>query len=93
MIEECRRETEVCLGILEVNRVDLVGHGRRSDFACNGPLPEDPTGNVRPHVSREVERDLTEPDQTMARLRNPIVRLDLCREWRIRQTEAFDKSA
>jgi hypothetical protein len=51
------REPEVAFGILEVDRVDLVRHRRRADFAGDRPLPQVAERDVAPDVAAEVDRE------------------------------------
>ena len=70
-------ESEVPLGILEVNRVDLVGHGRRADLTLHVSLLEIPQGDVRPHISAEVKQDRVREAQCEGELGYSIMRLYL----------------
>src|SRR5690606_7385586 len=46
---------QVAFGVLEVDRVDLVRHGRGADFAGNGLLLEVAERDVAPDVAVEID--------------------------------------
>ena len=50
-------QAEVAFGILEVDRIDLVRHGRRADFAGLELLLEEAERDVAPDVAVEVDQD------------------------------------
>ena len=50
-------DAEVALGVLEVDGVDLVGHGRGPDLAAGHALAEVAERNVGPDVAAEVDED------------------------------------
>src|SRR4029453_10200440 len=72
-------KTEIALGILEVDRIDLVWHRRRSDFALVRLLPEVTERDVAPEVAVEVEQNRVRARDGVEKLRDAIVRLDLRR--------------
>jgi len=49
--EQADRHAQVTFGILEVNGVDLVGHGGAADFAGHVFLSKVAKRNVHPHVA------------------------------------------
>ena len=70
-------DAAVGLGVLEVDRVDLVRHGGRADLARDDPLPEVAQRDVGPDVLVEAQRDRVEAHQGVAQLGDVVVRLDL----------------
>ena len=77
MVEEGVREPEVALGVLEIDGIDLVGHGGRADLARRRPAPEVAEGDVAPRVAGEVDEHRVEPRDRPEQLREPVVGLDL----------------
>mmetsp|Transcript_7277 Transcript_7277/g.17738 ORF Transcript_7277/g.17738 Transcript_7277/m.17738 type:complete len:294 (+) Transcript_7277:491-1372(+) len=75
--EDRVRDPEVPLGVLEVDRVDLVRHRGGADLAFHRPLPEVPEGDVPPHVAVKVDEDRVEPPQRVEELGDEVVALDL----------------
>ena len=57
MFEEGVGDAEVALGVLEVDRIDFVRHGARSDLAGLDLLFEVFHRNIGPHVAAEVDED------------------------------------
>ena len=72
-------EPEIALGILEVDRVDLVRHRRRADLALLRLLPEVAERDVAPEVAVEVEQDRVGARDRVEQLGDAVVRLDLRR--------------
>ena len=72
-------EPEVALGVLEVDRVDLVRHRRRADLALLHPLPEVAERDVAPDVAVEVDQDGVGAGDRVEELGHVVVRLDLRR--------------
>ena len=70
-------EAEVALGVLEVDRVDLVRHGRRADLALLQALLEVAQAHVAPDVAREVDQDGVGARHRIEQLGHVVVRLDL----------------
>jgi hypothetical protein len=70
-------EAEVAFGVLEVDRVHLVRHRRRADFAGPGALAEVADRDVAPDVAREVEQDRVEARHRREQFGEAVVRLDL----------------
>src|SRR5439155_9824924 len=77
MAQERVGKTEISLRILEVDRVDLVRHGRRSDLALADLLPKISERNIPPDVAVEVDDDRVHARKSVEQRRNAIVRLDL----------------
>ena len=48
---------QVALSILKINRVDLLRHGRRTDFALYQLLLEIPFTDIAPDILREIDQD------------------------------------
>jgi hypothetical protein len=71
------RDPEVAFGVLEVDRVDLVRHGRGADLARDGALLEIAERDVAPEVAREVDQDGVEAREGVEQLRHVIMGLDL----------------
>ncbi len=72
-------QAEVALGVLEVDRVHLVRHGRRTDFAFLEPLLEVTQAHIAPDVARPVDQDRVGARDRVEQLGHPVVRLDLDR--------------
>src|SRR5207247_765 len=77
MAQERVGKTEISLRILEVDRVDLVRHGRRSDLALADLLPKISERNIPPDVAVEVDDDRVHARKSVEQRRHAIVRLDL----------------
>ncbi|MNM73172.1 hypothetical protein D3C81_848900 [compost metagenome] len=77
VLEQCVGDAQVAFGVLEVDRVDLVRHGRRTDFASDGALFEITQGDVAPDVAVEVDQDGVEAGDRVEQLGNVVVRFDL----------------
>ena len=77
MLEDRVGDTQVALGVFEVDRVDLVRHGRGADFAGHGLLLEVTEGDVAPDVAVEVDQDGVEAGDGVEQLGDVVVRLDL----------------
>src|SRR5690606_29775577 len=70
-------DAEVALGVLEVDRVDLVRHGRAAHFAGFHRLPEVAQRDVAPDVAAQVDADRVDAPLRVADLGDAVVRLDL----------------
>ena len=81
-------DAEVALGVLEVDGVDLVGHGARSDLPGLDLLFEVLHQNVGPHVPREVDEDGVDALHVVEDRREVVVMLDLGRILRTLQPQA-----
>ncbi|CAM2144420.1 Glutathione s-transferase protein [Paraburkholderia tropica] len=73
------RETEVAFRVFEVDRIDLVRHRRRTDFAGLQLLLEVAERDVAPHVAVEVEQDRVRARDGVEQFGHVVVRLDLDR--------------
>src|ERR1700682_713310 len=73
MLKQRGREPQVTLAVLEVDRVYLVRHHRRANFALNRALAEIAEGDVPPHVAREAEQDDVDSDHKVEQLGDEIV--------------------
>src|SRR4051812_41638297 len=49
-------DPEIPLGVLEVDRIDLVRHRARADLFLGNALTEIPEGNISPNVAAEADR-------------------------------------
>ena len=70
-------DTAVAFRILEVDRVDLVRHGRGADLAGHRALAQVAQRDVAPDVARQVDEDHVDRGERIAVLADPVVRLDL----------------
>ena len=70
-------QTEVALGILEINRIDLVRHGRGPDLSLLRPLLEVAQGNIAPYITIKINKDGVGAGHRVKQLSQTIVRLDL----------------
>jgi hypothetical protein len=70
-------QAEVAFGILEVDRIDLVRHGRRADFAGLDLLLEEAERDVAPDVAVEVDQDAVGAGEGVEQFGQRVVRLDL----------------
>ena len=77
VLENSVGDAEVALGVLEVDGVDLVGHGARSDLPGLDLLFEVFHRNVGPHVAREVDEDGVDALHVVEDGRQVVVVLDL----------------
>src|SRR5690606_36185701 len=78
--EQGAGDAEVALGVLEVDRVYLVRHGRGADLGVPDAQPEVAQGDVVPHVPAQVEEHGRAAGRRVQVLRHPVVRLDQRRE-------------
>ena len=58
---DCVGHEQIALGVLEVDRIDLVGHGGRADLAFLDFLLEVFHRDVGPHVAAQVHQDIVDP--------------------------------
>ncbi len=91
MAQQGRAHPEVRLRVLKVDGVHFVRHGRAPDLALGRRAPEDPEADVVPHVGCEVLKNRVQPDNQVCTLGDPVVGLDLCRNWVMCQPEPADK--
>jgi hypothetical protein len=70
-------DAQVAFGVFEVDRVDLVRHGARSDLALLQLLPEVAERDVAPQVAAQVDQHDVRPPGRVAQLGDAVVRLDL----------------
>ena len=70
-------DAEVAFRIFEIDGVDLVRHGRGTDFARHGALAQVAEGNVAPAVTREIDENGVDGGKRVAVLAYPVVRFDL----------------
>src|ERR1700687_3600251 len=93
MLKQRGRESQVTLAVLEVDRVYLVRHNRRADFALHRALTEVAKRDIPPHVAREAEQDGVDADHQVEQLGDEIVALDLGGERVPDQAHRFDETA
>ncbi|KAG1434072.1 hypothetical protein G6F56_014436 [Rhizopus delemar] len=70
-------QAQVAFGVFEVDRVDLVRHGRRTDLAVLQALLEVAQRDVAPDVAGQVDQDDVGAARGIADLGDVVVRLDL----------------
>ena len=81
------RHAEVAFGVLEVDRVYLVRHRRRADFARFDLLFEVFHRNVRPHIAAQVDQDRIDPLEVVEDRGDVVVVLDLRGDLRTFQVQ------
>ena len=57
MQQGCIRQPKVAFRVFEINRVDFVRHGRRTNFPLDRFLLEVANGNVAPDITAEIDKD------------------------------------
>ncbi|RMS74783.1 Glutathione s-transferase protein [Pseudomonas savastanoi] len=77
MLEQRVGDAQIAFGVFEVDRVDLVWHGRRADFASNGALLEVAQGYIAPDIAVEVDQDSVETRNRIKQLGDVVMRFDL----------------
>mmetsp|Transcript_32461 Transcript_32461/g.79174 ORF Transcript_32461/g.79174 Transcript_32461/m.79174 type:complete len:420 (-) Transcript_32461:5-1264(-) len=92
MPEDGVGEAKVALRILEVDGVDLVGHGGGADLARLRLLLEEPLGDVGPDVPAEVNEDGVDALAGVEKRSHVVVVLNLRRHLVPLQPKAVDKS-
>ncbi len=70
-------DAQVAFGVFEVDRVDLVRHGRGADFTRNGLLFEVAEGDIGPDIAIKVDQNGIEARDCIEQLGDVVVRLDL----------------
>ena len=70
-------DAQVAFGVFEVDRVDLVRHGRGADFTRNGLLFEVAEGDIGPDIAIKVDQNGIEARDGIEQLGDVVVRLDL----------------
>lgn len=87
----CQRETGGCLpdaaiprwkgpdsfGVFEVNRVNFMRHGGRTNLTSNGFLFEVVKGDITPDVTVKVDQNGVEARNAIKQFSNVVVRFDL----------------
>ena len=73
MLENRVGQAKVALGVLEVDGIDLVGHGGGADFAGHGFLLEVAQGNITPYVPVEIHEYGVETGEAIEQLGHVIV--------------------
>ncbi len=92
MAEHGIGHTQVALGVLEVDGINLVRHCRRAHFAGHRLLREIAERDVAPDVPTEVDKHRVEPRDCMKELGQVVVRFDLRRERAVSETQGFDEA-
>ena len=77
MIQQRVGHSQIAFGVLEVDGVDLVRHGRGTDFAGHGSLTEIADGDVAPKIAAEIQQHGVGPHHRVEKFRHVVVRLDL----------------
>src|SRR5690554_6838594 len=85
-------QSQVALGVFEVDGIDLVGHGRRADFAFHGFLLEVAQRDIAPDVAIEINQDGVEAADGIEKLGNVVVGFDLGGVGVKGKRNAFDES-
>ena len=91
--QQCVRNAQIALAILEVDRVDLVRHGGGADLSRKHALPEIAERDVTPHVAAQIDQHRVDARERIEILRHPVVRFDLCGVWIPGEPERLDKAA
>ena len=70
-------QAQVAFCVLEIDRVDLVWHGGRANFAFFQPLFEVTQADVAPHIARQVDQNGVAAGHCVKQLGHVVVRLNL----------------
>jgi glutathione S-transferase len=70
-------EPKIAFGVLEIDRIDLVGHRRRAHLAFDQALLEISERDIAPQIARQIDQNGIGAHQRVAILGDPIVRFDL----------------
>ena len=89
--EQGAGDAQVALGVFEVDGIDLVGHGRRADFACFGALYQVAVRHIAPQVLVHVGQDGADPPHRVADFGQRVVGLDLGRQHQWLEVERADE--
>src|SRR3954462_6132376 len=73
MRQQCVRQAQIAFRIFEINRIDLVRHGGRSDFIFLDSLLEIADRNITPDISIEIEQNGIESRDCIEQLRDAVV--------------------
>src|SRR5690606_11398306 len=93
VLEQGVGDTEVAFGGLEIDRVDLVRHGRTADLAGDHRLPEVAQRDVAPDVAAQVDRDGADALVRVAQFGDVVVRFDLGGVGVELQSQRLDETA
>ncbi len=77
MVEQRICQTQVAFRVFEVNRVNLVRHGGRADFASDSALFEVTQADITPDITIEVDQNGVKAGNRIKQFSDIIVRLDL----------------
>ena len=83
---------DIALGIFEVNRIDLVRHGRGSNLAGLESLPEKTQRDIAPDVAIQIQHHGVGAGQGIEHLGQRIMRFDLNGVGVELQPECLDKA-
>src|SRR6478735_6375845 len=86
-------QPQIAFGILEVDGVYLVRHGRRTDLTGDRALAQVSERDITPGIAREIDEDGVDAGERIAVLADPVVRLDLGGELVPRQPLRLDEPA
>src|SRR5262245_59024938 len=86
-------EAQIALGVLEVDRIDLVWHGGRADLTGLGALSEIAQRDIRPQVAVETNQHSVRRSISVEQFGQAVMRLDLCRVGVELETERLDEAA
>jgi hypothetical protein len=86
-------QAEVAFRVLEVDRIDLVRHGRRADLASLELLLEEAERDVAPEIAVQVDQDQCWRGRRRRTVRPCVVRLDLNGVGIELEPERFDEAA
>ena len=79
VLEQRIGQAQIAFGVFEVNGVDLVGHGRRTNLTGLELLLEVAQRHIAPDVTREVDQNGVGTGHGVKELGHVVVRLDLDR--------------
>ena len=85
----CQREIG---SVFEIDRIDLVRHGGRSDFVRDGALLEVAERNIAPEIAAQIDEDRVEAAGDGEVLRHEVVRFDLRGAGIPGQAQALDEN-
>ena len=77
MLQNRVRQTQVTLGVFEIDGVNFVRHGGRADFTRDSFLFEMVQRHVTPDIAVKVDQDGVETGDAVKQLGNVVVRLNL----------------
>ena len=90
MSKESVGDTQIAFAILEIDRVDLVGHSGGADLACDDLELEKVAHDVGPHIAGEIDHDGVESHEVIRNFGAPVVTFDLGGERLVLELEVRD---